>query len=54
MLFELLSTISINTVANHFIDYSLLTTAFFSLFKLVNKIVNINKEAKQNKVSVFS
>lgn len=54
MIFELLNTISVNTVTNYIIDYTLLTTAFFSFFKLIDKIVQINKEAKENKVSVYS
>jgi large-conductance mechanosensitive channel len=44
MLFELLNTISLNTVANQFIDYTLLTVAFFSFFKLINNLMESRKE----------
>ena len=54
MLFELLNTISVETLANQFIDYALLTGAFFSFFKLIDKIKNFKKEVKENTVSAYT
>lgn len=46
MLFEVLNSISVNTFTNLFIDYTLLTVAFFSFFTLVNNLIEVKKEAK--------
>jgi hypothetical protein len=46
MLFEVLNSISVNTFTNLFIDYTLLTVAFFSFFTLVNNLIKVKKEVK--------
>lgn len=54
MLIELLNSISVDTLTNQFIDYTLLTGAFFSFFKLIDKVKNLKKEVKENTVSIYS
>jgi hypothetical protein len=44
MLIELLNSFSVNTLANQFIDYTLLTVAFFSFFTLVDHFMAAKKE----------
>lgn len=46
MLLELLNTISLNTFVDQFIDYTLLTIAFFSFFTIINNLWAVNKENK--------
>jgi large-conductance mechanosensitive channel len=53
MLFELLNSVSLNTFANQFIDYTLLTVAFFSFFKLINNLLESKQEGKV-KTSIIS
>ncbi len=46
MLLEFFNSISLSTFTNQFIDYTLLTVAFFSFFTLINNLWSVKKENK--------
>ena len=48
MLFDTLNSISASSFVNQFVDYTLLTAAFFSFFVLVNNLIQAKKEVKVN------
>ena len=54
MLFEVLNSISVNTFTNLFIDYTLLTVAFFSFFTLVNNLIKVKNEFIARKTSLIN
>ncbi len=49
MVLELIKSISLDTLLNHFIDYTLFTIAFFSFFTLLNNLWLVKKENKLKK-----
>ncbi|WP_439131567.1 hypothetical protein [Polaribacter sp.] len=49
MILELINSISLDTLANYFIDYTLFTVAFFSFFTLVHNLWLAKKENKLKK-----
>jgi len=44
MLVELLNSFSASTLTNQFIDYTIVTVAFFSFFTLVDHFMEAKKE----------